>query len=59
MDLLLHLQKKETRRQAINVELLKKPGDYHPEKLHTIKLFHPQFNMNNKIMGREIMELCK
>jgi hypothetical protein len=46
-------------RQIIDVECLKQPGDYCPEKLNTIKLFHPQFNTNNKIMGREIMKHCK
>jgi hypothetical protein len=45
--------------KAIDVELLKKLGDYCPERLQTIKLLHTQFNMSNKIIGWKVMRHCE
>jgi hypothetical protein len=41
-------------REAIDVELLK-ISNYNPETFHTIKLYHPPFNMNNMILGCKVM----
>ena len=42
-------------RRAVNVELLKKPGNFNVERLRTILLMEPSFNNNNKIIGRELL----
>jgi len=42
-------------RNGVDVELLKKPGIYLLETFWTIQLFEPQFNANNKVLGRDTM----
>jgi len=42
-------------RHGVDVESLKKPGVYSPETFRTIQLFEPQFNANNKVLGRDTM----
>ena len=42
-------------KRAVNVELLKKPGNFNVERLRTILLMEAQWNNNNKIIGRELL----
>ncbi len=39
-----------------DVSILKKAGVYDVEKMRTIQLMHPEFNVNNKKLGREAMK---
>jgi hypothetical protein len=40
---------------VIDFELLKKEGVYRPETFRTIQLYEPDFNQNNRLLGREVM----
>jgi hypothetical protein len=40
---------------VIDFELLKKEGVYRPETFRTIQLYEPDFNQNNRLLGREAM----
>ena len=42
--------------QITDVQILKKDGDYNVSKMRSIQLFHSEYNMNNKKLGREVME---
>ena len=44
---------------GVNVQLLKKSKDLFADKLHTILLLEADFNMNNKAMGNDIMQVGK
>ena len=44
-----------------DVEILKKAGDINIDKMRLIMLMHPQFQMNNKNIGRKVLanaEIC-
>ena len=41
--------------RVVNVELLKKPGNFNVERLRTIMLMEAAWNNNNKILGRQLM----
>ena len=40
---------------GVNVMIKKKKGDFHVNKLRTILLFEADFNQNNKLLGRDMM----
>ena len=42
--------------QSVDSMLPKKPGEWRPQKLRLTSLLMPDFNHNNKIMGREVMK---
>lgn len=42
-------------RQGTNCMLEKRPGNFRVDMLHTILLYKIQFNMANKILGRDCM----
>ncbi len=42
-------------KKGVDVQLLKRKQDYRAEKLRTILLLEADFNMNNKVMGRDMM----
>jgi hypothetical protein len=42
-------------RHVIDYELLKKEGMFRPETFRMIQLFEPDFNQNNKLLGKETM----
>ena len=43
-------------KKGINVQLLKRKRDYRAEKLRTILLLEADFNINNKVIGRDAMK---
>ena len=45
-------------KRGLDVQLLKRSKDYRAEKLQTILLLEADFNMNNKVMGRDAMRLA-
>ena len=40
---------------VVDFELLKREGVYRPETFRTIQLYEPDFNQNNRLLGRETM----
>ena len=46
-------------RQGTDVMLLKKPGNFHVEKLRTIVLYEADYNHENKRIGRDAMRAAK
>lgn len=42
-----------------DVQILKKAGIYHVDKMRTIMLMHAEFNMNNKLIGKIMMEFAE
>ena len=42
-------------KRGLYVQLLKRSKDYRAEKLRTILLLEADFNMNNKMLGRDAM----
>ena len=46
-------------RQFTDVEILKKEGVYDIEKMQTLNLFHSAMNMNNKALGRNMMQCAE
>jgi len=38
-----------------DVEILKKPGVYHVDKMRLIQLMSPEFQINNKLVGKSIL----
>lgn len=46
-------------RRGLNVMLEKKPGVLNVDKLRTILLYEPDFNMNNKKLGRDMMRFAE
>ena len=42
-----------------HVEILKKAGEYHIEKMRTITLMNSEFNINNKKLGHDMMKNAK
>lgn len=44
---------------VVDFELLKKEGVYWPETFRTIQLYEPDFNQNNKLLGRNAMAQAK
>ena len=43
-------------KQGINVMIEKQKGNFRVEKLRTILLYEADFNLNNKYIGRDMME---
>ena len=43
-------------REIVDVEILKKAGVCDTEKMRTITLMHAELNMNNKKLGRDVMQ---
>jgi hypothetical protein len=46
-------------KQITNVEILKKPGEYHIDKMRLIQLMRPDFQINNKMLGRRMLAHAK
>ena len=44
--------------EGVDVVILKAANDYRIEKMRTIVLYHPEFNMNNKRLGWEAMNVA-
>jgi hypothetical protein len=44
-------------KKGVDVQLLKRSQDYQAEKLRTIILMEADFNMNNKLLGSDIMKI--
>ena len=44
--------------EGVDVIILKAANDYRIEKMRTIVLYHPEFNMNNKRLGWEAMQVA-
>ena len=48
----------EAWKEGVDVIILKAANDYRIEKMRTIVLYHPEFNMNNKRLGWEAMNVA-
>ena len=40
----------------VDSKILKREGVFHPETFRMIQLFEPDFNQNNKLLGKETMQ---
>src|SRR5210317_979062 len=46
-------------KNLMNFAIEKKPGDFRPSKMRTIQMMNPEFQANNKKMGKQAMRLAE